>query len=101
MTLPKSSSTMFLNSSAGRANLDTKFPNPLACVDVMMFALPAMYPHNIIPKHSKRAGKSLSMDMVVETSEELEGVLKLATVPGVSMVQMMQKTAVKPGLTTS
>lgn len=65
ITLPKSNRTMFLNSNAGKANLDTKFPNPLACVEVMMFVLPAMYPHNIIPKHSRRAGKSLSIDIEV------------------------------------
>lgn len=70
MTLPKSNSTMFLNSTAGSANLDTKFPNPLAWVEVMMFALPAMYPHNIIPKHSVRAGKSLSIDMLDESAEK-------------------------------
>lgn len=70
MTFSKSSSTMFLNSSAGRANLDTKFPNPLAWVGVMMFALPATYPHSMIPKHSRRAGKSLSMDMEEEERAE-------------------------------
>ena len=64
MTSPKSNSTMFLNSRAGRANFDTKFPSPLACVDVMMLALPAMYPHNMIPKHSRRAGNSLLMDII-------------------------------------
>lgn len=64
ITSPKSSSTMFLNSKAGRANLDTKLPSPLACVDGMMFARPATYPQRIIPKHSSRAGRSLSIDML-------------------------------------
>lgn len=39
MTSPKSSSTMFLKSRAGRANFDTKFPKPLAWLSVMMSAL--------------------------------------------------------------
>lgn len=41
-TLEKLSTTMFLNNKAGSANLETKFPRPLACVDVMTLALPAM-----------------------------------------------------------
>lgn len=64
MTLPKSSNTMFLNSRAGRANFDTKFPSPLACVDVIMLVRPAMYPQRMIPKHSRSAGSSLSIDIV-------------------------------------
>lgn len=36
--------------------------------------LPAMYPHRMIPKHSSRAGKRLSMDMGC-TSAEPAGVL--------------------------
>lgn len=64
ITSPKSSSTMFLNSRAGSANLDTKLPSPLACVDGMMFVRPATYPQRIIPKHSSRAGRSLSIDML-------------------------------------
>lgn len=89
ITLPKSNSTMFLNSRAGRANLDTKLPNPLAWVEVMMFALPAMYPHNIIPKHSKRAGRSLSMDMLDERAEESgssSSYEKLVVLPGASIM---------------
>lgn len=39
MTFLKSNSTMFLKSSAGRANLDTKFPKPLAWLSVMMSPL--------------------------------------------------------------
>lgn len=39
MTFPKSNSTMFLKSRAGRANLDTKFPKPFAWLSVMMSAL--------------------------------------------------------------
>jgi hypothetical protein len=41
-TLEKLSTTMFLNNKAGRANLETKFPSPLACVDVMTWDLPAI-----------------------------------------------------------
>lgn len=41
-TLEKLSTTMFLNSKAGSANLETKFPSPFACVDVITLALPAM-----------------------------------------------------------
>lgn len=63
ITSPKSSSTMFLKSRAGSANLDTKLPSPLACVAGMMFARPATYPQRMIPKHSSRAGRSLSIDM--------------------------------------
>lgn len=39
MTSPKSNSTMFLKSRAGRANLDTKFPKPFAWFSVMTSAL--------------------------------------------------------------
>lgn len=39
MTSPKSNSTMFLKSRAGRANLDTKFPKPFAWFSVMISAL--------------------------------------------------------------
>lgn len=39
MTSPKSNSTMFLKSRAGRANLDTKFPKPFDWLSVMMSAL--------------------------------------------------------------
>lgn len=61
---------MFLKSRAGRANLDTKLPNPFAWLLVIMFVLPAMYPHSIIPKHSIRAGRSLSTDMLDEGAVE-------------------------------
>ncbi len=64
ITSPKSSRTMFLKSRAGSANLDTKLPSPLACVAGMMFVRPAMYPQRMIPKHSSRAGRSLSIDML-------------------------------------
>lgn len=39
MTSPKSNSTMFLKSRAGRANFDTKFPKPFAWLCVMISAL--------------------------------------------------------------
>lgn len=64
ITSPKSSSTMFLKSRAGSANLDTKLPSPLACVAGMMFVRPATYPQRMIPKHSSRAGRSWSIDML-------------------------------------
>ncbi len=55
---------MFLKSRAEAQNLDTKLPSPLACVAGMMFVRPAMYPQRMIPKHSSRAGRSLSIDML-------------------------------------
>ena len=39
ITSPKSSKTMFLKRWAGNANLDTKFPSPLAWLPVMIVAL--------------------------------------------------------------
>lgn len=96
MTCPKSSSTMFLKSRAGSANLDTKLPRPLAWVEVMMLSLPAAYPHKMIPKHCSRAGRSLSMDMVEEAAEGSGSPassrwdkLKLVVELGVSMVVVM------------
>lgn len=103
MTFPKSNNTMFLNKSAGRANLDTKFPSPLAWVGVMMFILPATYPHKMMPKHSRRAGRSLSIDMVVveedgESSISVKGRSKVLVLAGVSITAV---SAVRAGLWSS
>lgn len=51
MTSPKSSSTMFLKSRAGRANLETKFPKPLAWFSVMISALQRRIEETAIIQH--------------------------------------------------
>lgn len=60
MTFPKSNSTMFLKSRAGRANLDTKLPKPFAWLSVMISALQGEMEEIAINTHKSHSGSLLT-----------------------------------------